>query len=100
MRGDYLDADGNALIKKISINVKDYTPDWKAGAGGTYFWYVANWTSLGITPERVIAARFGTWGGFSGGEFPMLMTSASGVALVSAVNTWTCTSLEIIISYV
>ena len=100
VRGDYLDADGHALIKRISINVKDYTPDWKAGAGGTYFWYVTTWASLGITPERVVGAFFGTWGGFNSAVLPALMLSPSGVALVSAVNTWTCTSLEIIISYV
>lgn len=95
------DEAGNvALIKRMSIDVKDYTPNWQTGAGPTYFWYVTNWTSLGISRDQVVGAFFGTWGGFNSTVIPTVMLSPNGVALVATTNTWTCTSLEIVICYV
>lgn len=94
------DAGNVTLIKRASINVKDYTPSWQMGGGSTYFWYVTTWTNLGIQRDRVVGAYFGTWSGFNSNEMPELMLAPSGVALLAPVSTWTCTSLEIVICYV
>lgn len=95
------DEAGNvALIKQMSINVKDYTPNWQTGAGPLYFWYVTTWEALGIQRANVVGAYFGTWGGFNSTVMPEVMLSPTGVALVATTNTWACTSLEIVICYV
>lgn len=95
------DETGNvALIKQMSINVKDYTPNWQTGAGPLYFWYVTTWEALGIQRANVVGAYFGTWGGFNSTVMPEVMLSPNGVALVATTNTWACTSLEIVICYV